>query len=78
AGKLNTTTEILITWAFDVLVRHEPGGRVKVLNILLGEEYVRLVIGDGDVIDKISKRRHKPDSSDDPEELRIPEFTRAT
>ena len=77
AGKLNTTTKALIMWAFDVLVRHEPGGRVKVLIILFGAEFVTRVIGDKDAINKISKR-HRVDRSDDPEELKsIPEFARA-
>lgn len=63
------STKILINRAFGFLVRHEDDGRVKVLNILLGEEYVRRVIGDRDVINRISKRR-KPDRSDDPKELK--------
>lgn len=78
AKRLNTTTKILITWAFDFLLRHEPDGRVKVLIILFGAEFVKRVLGDKDEINRISKRHNRADSSDDPEELKIiPELTRS-
>lgn len=75
ANGLKITSDELFSRAFDVLVRHDPSARVRVLEILFGEQFVLKAIGDREAIFSAS-RRHRPDSSDDPEELKTtPSFT---